>query len=92
MHDADFFCSTKTTMTSRDITKTQTSDPANSDPNIQTLQKDLISSHAMLIGNSQKGARYLSSLVYCCHVDQTVSFWHLSLKSLNFWVLRSEFL
>ena len=28
--------------------------------------------HAMFIGNSQKGARYLFSLVHRCHVNQTV--------------------
>ena len=43
-------------------------------PKLKKNNKDLnlYLSCAMFIGNSQKGARYLSSYVYHCHIDQTV--------------------
>jgi len=63
----------------------ENADPENSDPensDLSKLKKKLNSSyflspkmfygHALFIGKSQKGARYSSSLVYCCRVDQTV--------------------
>ena len=68
------------------VTKTQTSDlrPRNSDPensepskfkkklNYSQFLITLFYGHTMFIGNSQKEARYLSSPVYRCRINQAV--------------------